>query len=57
MYDRTKGERRKGREVGVEFYVADAFYKVAEGASCDTENDAGSEAEKDEIKDEKDSQN
>ena len=57
MHHRTKERGEKGTAVGVEFYVADAFYKVAEGASCDTENDAGSEAEKDENKDEKESQN
>ena len=57
MNRRTKERGGKGTAVGVEFYVADAFYKVAEGASCDTENDAGSEAEKDENKDEKESQN
>ena len=52
MHHRKKERGGKGTAVGVEFSVADAFYKVAEGASGDTENDAGSEAEKDGNKDE-----
>jgi len=56
MHHRTKERGGKGTAVGVEFYVAGAFYKVAEGASCDTEK-AGSESEKDENKVEKESQN